>query len=88
MKSKSGGIKGGTDGDNKIEGLQPLYNANQVAVLLGIHKDEVYRMASASELPSLKIKNRRRFPRRWIAKFLADSGRCEGVDLDHYGEAI
>jgi excisionase family DNA binding protein len=65
-----------------------LLDASEVARIVGIHKDEVYRMAKAGEIPSIAIGSRRRFPANWLRDYLREQARRQGVDTSHYGDAI
>lgn len=50
--------------------LPLLYTAKQVAGILQIHSDDVYRLAKSSLLPSVLIGNRRRFPADQIEAYI------------------
>lgn len=54
-----------------------VYDADEVAAMLGVSVELVYRRAKAGEIPSLKIGGRRVFPRRRFEAWL------DGATSDH-----
>lgn len=66
--------------------LSDTLAAEDVAQRLGIHRDEVYRMAAAMELPSIKVGRRRRFPRAWLQAYLRRLADEQGLKLDRFDE--
>jgi excisionase family DNA binding protein len=81
-----------TQAEPRPEDVRPLVDltdtmsADDVSQRLGIHRDEVYRMAGTGEIASLRIGRRRRFPRAWLQAYLRTLAAEQGMDLNEYDE--
>ena len=50
---------------------KPILKAEDLAPVLDMHVDDLYRMAASGEIPSFKLGNRRRFRTYEIVRWLA-----------------
>lgn len=55
-----------------------LLDAHQVAAKFGMRYEDVIRMATAGEIPSIKIGRRRRFPEAWLALWIDQKVEAQG----------
>lgn len=64
-------VNGGVGEDLEVTlDLERLLTAAEVAVMLGVHPNYVYDLATSVELPSFKIGGNRRFRRSDIQRWL------------------
>ena len=63
---------------NRVERTIPLaekllLSAQEVAVLTGLHPDDVYRLGADGTLPTLKINRRTKFPTAGIIRWIEEN---------------